>query len=87
MSSEQLFVLLIVMMGVSIPLLVIALPAIIILGLVKIVRGSSSKKSKELEVQETRLIQEIHQGLAQMEKRVEALETILLDSRREGDKV
>ena len=33
---------------------------------------------------ETKLIQEIYQGLSSMERRVEALETILLDRERKG---
>jgi TM2 domain-containing membrane protein YozV len=34
---------------------------------------------EQLMVDDTRLIQEIHQGLSRMEERVETLETILLD--------
>lgn len=41
--------------------------------------GGSLKASEQLNAEETRLIQEIHQGLSRMEERVEALETILLE--------
>lgn len=41
--------------------------------------GGSKHQSKKLNVEETRLIQEIHQGLSKMEGRVEALEILLLD--------
>ncbi len=41
--------------------------------------GGSFSQSEQLNADETRLIQEIHQGLSRMEDRVNALETILLD--------
>ena len=53
-----------------------------VLALKKIQVGGSMRESGRLSADETRLIQEIHQGLTKMEERVEALETILLD--REG---
>lgn len=45
-------------------------------------RGGGSKRSGKTEAEETRLIQEIHRGLVRMERRVESLETLLLDSER-----
>lgn len=48
-------------------------------------QGSSLRQSGKLDADETRLIQQIHQGLSKMEKRVDALETILFD--REPRKV
>jgi len=51
----------------------------------KIMKGDSSRQDGKLRAQETKLIQEIHQGLSRMEERVEALETILLDRERKGD--
>ena len=42
----------------------------------------SSKQSNQFQAEEARLIQEIYQGLAKMEERVEVLETILLDRPR-----
>ncbi len=41
--------------------------------------GASFRQSGKLDADETRLIQEIHQGLSRMVKRVDSLETILLD--------
>jgi hypothetical protein len=53
----------------------------------KIWKGVSPGQSQQLRAEETRLIQEIYQGLSRMEEKVEVLETILLDRRRkEGDK-
>ena len=40
-------------------------------------QGSSFRQSGKLDADETRLIQEIHLGISKMEKRVDALETIL----------
>jgi phage shock protein B len=46
-------------------------------------QGSSSiQRGGKLATDETRLMQEIYQGLSRMEERVEALETILLDRER-----
>ena len=59
---------------VILPLGVIAAFVFLIARLVGGRRGEN-----DLEGDETRLIQEIYQGLVRMEKRVEALETILLD--------
>ena len=51
----------------------------ILLAMLKILRSGSSRAEGELRAEETRLIQEIHEGLVRMEERVEALETLLLD--------
>jgi len=38
-----------------------------------------SKKSRQYSSEEAKMIQEIYKGLNQMEKRIESLETILMD--------
>lgn len=69
--------------GVIIVFIVIALPLIIIAGTtllgIKIIKGGSSPKDPRARADETRIIQEIYQGLTRMEERVEALETILIE--------
>ncbi|MEK7794095.1 MAG: phage-shock protein [Candidatus Hydrogenedentota bacterium] len=45
-------------------------------------RGGGPKKRQGEDIEETRLIQEIHHGLKKMDSRVEALETLLLDDDR-----
>ena len=55
-----------------------------VLALKKLQGSGSIRRRSELDAEETRLMQEIHQGLSRMEERIEALETILLD--REGTK-
>lgn len=46
--------------------------------------GGGRKRNREEEREETQMIQEIHHGLGKMEQRVEALETLLLESDRKG---
>ena len=72
-----------IIMVFGIPLALI-IGGFILAGL-KIMKGDSSEQDSKLRAHETRLIQEIHQGLSRMEERVEALETILLDWERKGD--
>jgi phage shock protein B len=66
--------------------LILALAVIgstILMG-IKLIRGGAISKGQKEETDETKMVQEIYQGLADMEERVEALETILLD--REKDR-
>jgi phage shock protein B len=69
--------------------MVFAIPLTAILGgffieALKVLRGDrSTKQAAESSREETEMIQAIYRGLADMEKRIEALETLLLDSRRE----
>jgi len=65
-------------------LLIFGIPVVAILGWVflealKILRGNGGKETPAMRTDETRLIQEIHRGLQDMARRVEALETILFD--------
>lgn len=50
----------------------------------KILKGGVSPKDRKFQADEAKMIQEIYQGLSRMEKRVETLETILLESDRKG---
>ena len=49
---------------------------------IKLLKGGASRKDQ---TEDSKIIQEIYQGLSRMEERVEALETILLD-REKGDR-
>jgi phage shock protein B len=63
----------------------VLIPAVIggtIVISIKLLRGGTSRKDQ---AEDAKIIQEIYQGLARMEQRVEALETILLD-RDKGDR-
>ncbi|MGD9290134.1 MAG: phage-shock protein [Desulfobacterales bacterium] len=63
---------------------VVLIPAIIggtILLAIKLLKGKTSRKDQ---ADDSKIIQEIYQGLSLMEERVEALETILLDREKRG---
>ena len=71
-------------------LLIFAIPLLAIAGTfalkaLKIVKGITPEQNQQLQAEETRLIQEMHRGLAKLEERVETLETLLLDRRRKDD--
>ncbi|RLB59699.1 MAG: phage-shock protein [Deltaproteobacteria bacterium] len=67
----------------------ISLAALIVLGIfvliaIRMFRGDGRERQRLDADEESRLVQEIHRGLLQMERRVEALETILFDRLKEG---
>jgi len=51
---------------------------------IRLIKGGISAKDRRSEAEEARMIQEIYHGLAGMESRIEALETILLERERKG---
>ena len=51
----------------------------ILLAIIKVLKGGSSRANRELQAEETKLMQDIHQGLTKMDERVEALETLLIE--------
>jgi len=62
-------------------------PLGMILGLVLVlilrkVKGGGGALSREQEIEQTLMIQDIYHGLQKMEQRIEALETLLLDKER-----
>lgn len=57
-----------------------------ILITIRLLKGGFSRTDRKQQAEETKMIQEIYQGLSRMEERVEALETILLDRDREERK-
>ena len=65
----------------SLVLIPVVIGGTIILS-IKLLKGGSSRKDQ---AEDSKIIQEIYQGLSRMEERVEALETILLD-REKGDR-
>jgi phage shock protein B len=50
-----------------------------ILMAIKIIKGGVSRKDRDQSSTEAKMVQEIYQGLGDMEERIETLETILLD--------
>ncbi len=61
--------------------LVALIGGLVLLGL-RILRGGARNQQPD----ETAMIQELHAGLARMEERVEALETILLDREKQKER-
>jgi phage shock protein B len=53
----------------------------ILLSALKVISGSKTPASPQSD-EETQLLQEIHRSLAKMERRVETLETLLMDEAR-----
>lgn len=49
---------------------------------IRLIKGGIFPKDRRSEAEEARMIQEIYHGLAAMESRVDALETIILESQR-----
>ena len=78
---HSVFIAVIVFGGLVLALAVIG--STILMGL-KVIRGGAISKGQKVEIDETKMVQEIYQGLSDMEERLEALETILLD--REKDR-
>jgi phage shock protein B len=54
------------------------IPGTIVIA-IKLLKGGISRTDRKQQAEETKMIQEIYQGLSRMDERVEALETILLD--------
>ena len=73
---EGVFIVAIVFTGT---VLALAIVGGTILMAIKIIKGGISKKDRQELTEETRMVQEIFQGLSRLEERVESLETLLLD--------
>ncbi len=64
-------------------ILLIATLGLVLIGIIRAARtGGISKKDKQTHAEETRMIQDIFNGLSKMEERIEALETILIERQR-----
>jgi len=71
--------------------LILGLPVVVVAGFfliwaLKILTRGGTYERDEVQAEETRLIQELHQGLLKMDERIEALETILLDAEKKEDR-
>lgn len=64
-------------------ILLLATLGLIIIGIIRSAKtGGLSRKERQAHAEETRMIQDIFNGLSRMEERVEALETILIERTR-----
>ncbi len=70
-------------------LVVIGVPVVCgtLIALAAILKGGGTKKRERVEADESRLIQELHQGMNRLEARIEAIETILMDRELHKEKL
>ena len=66
--------------------LILAIIAGTILLAIRMIRGRTSPKDRQDLADEARMVQEIYQGMSEIENRVESLETILLDKEKKDFK-
>ncbi len=73
----------IVALGIGGSILILATIGLIVIGIIRAAKsGGLSKKDKQNQSDETKMIQDIYYGLSKMEERVESLETILIERQR-----
>ena len=66
--------------------LILAIIAGTILLAIRMIKGRTSPKDRQDMADEARMVQEIYQGMSEIENRVESLETILLDKEKKDFK-
>jgi len=66
--------------------LILAIIAGTILVAIRMIKGRTSPNDRQRLVDEARMVQEIYQGMSELENRVESLEAILLDSEKKDAK-
>jgi phage shock protein B len=66
--------------------LILAIIAGTILLAIRMIKGGKSPEDRQQLAEEARMVQEIYQGMAEIENRVESLETILLDNEKKDFK-
>ena len=74
--ADGIFIVAIVFAGI---LLALAIIGGTFLMAIRIIKGGVSRRDREWSSREARMVQEIYQGVNNLEERVESLETILLD--------
>jgi phage shock protein B len=66
-------------------ILLIATLGLILIGIIRAAKtGGISKKDKQTHADETKMIQDIFNGLSKMEERIESLETILIERQKKN---
>jgi phage shock protein B len=66
-------------------ILLIATLGLILIGIIRAAKtGGISKKDRQTHADETKMIQDIFNGLSKMEDRIEALETILIERQKKS---
>ena len=57
---------------------------VIVLVIARMITGRNPRQDRAATAEEARIIQEIYQGLQKMDRRIETLETILLENEGKG---
>lgn len=83
MSGDE--IALVVFVSGFVAVMVLATIGFMVLMIVRTAKGPARKRERN-DADETRIIQEIHHGLMKMNKRIEALETLVLDQDRSKEK-
>ena len=81
--ADVVFIVTIVFTGIVLALAIIGGT---ILMAIRIIKGGISRKDREWSSKEAQMVQEVYQGLNNLEERLEALETILLDREKRETK-
>jgi phage shock protein B len=64
----------------------IAVAGVVLIKVLRVVTGTPSRRQQKRQLDdEAKQMQELYQGLVRMERRIEALETLLLDRERKED--
>ena len=64
----------------------IAVAGVVLIKVLRVVTGTPSRRQQKQRLDdEAKQMQELYQGLVRMERRIEALETLLLDRERKED--
>ena len=66
--------------------MVLATIGFTVILIIRTAKGGSARKREKTDAGETEIIQEIYQGLSKMDKRIESLETLILDVDRSKQK-
>jgi hypothetical protein len=82
-GDEVALVVLVSCFGAAMLLATIGFTVILI---IRTAKGGSARKREKTDAGETEIIQEIYQGLTKMDKRIESLETLILDADRSKEK-
>lgn len=66
--------------------MILATIGFMVMLIIRTAKGGSLRKREKVDAGETQIIQEIYQGLSKMDKRIESLETLILDADRAKQK-
>lgn len=66
--------------------MVLATIGFIVILIIRTAKGSPARRAEKMDANEARIVQEIHAGLTKMDRRIESLETLILDADKTKEK-